>query len=203
MEQKNKEVFFNDISKIEGIYSDFVLLKSNELVSLIRVEGINLDLLSEYEQNRLFEDYGAFLMQDYDFGTVSMTVPLDIRQYNLYWKKLFLNQKELLDNKKTTTEAEEHLKQLKASYGLYYQDIELSADLTTKQHTIVITEKILKRTIKHLKEAELNMREKIKVISNSLENMLESYDTSLEVLSATDTIRILHRFIDFKASMYA
>ncbi|MFF5814429.1 hypothetical protein ACFY5J_23830 [Peribacillus butanolivorans] len=51
-----------DISIIEGIYKDYVLLKNGYLTSILQVSGINLDLLAEYEQNRLFEDYGSFLM---------------------------------------------------------------------------------------------------------------------------------------------
>jgi len=51
MEQENKKLYLQDISPIEGIYSDFILLKNNELIVMIKVEGVNMDLLAEYEQN--------------------------------------------------------------------------------------------------------------------------------------------------------
>jgi hypothetical protein len=89
-----------DISIIEGIYKDYVLLKNGYLTSILQVSGINLDLLAEYEQNRLFEDYGSFLMsQVHDqLQTISMTVPVDFRSYNLGWKKRYLHEIENKDN---------------------------------------------------------------------------------------------------------
>ncbi|MEC0301169.1 hypothetical protein [Peribacillus frigoritolerans] len=81
-----------DISIIEGIYKDYVLLKSGYLASTLQVSDINLDLLEEYKQNRLFEDCSSFLMsQIHDqLQTISMTVPVDFRSYNLGWKKRYL-----------------------------------------------------------------------------------------------------------------
>lgn len=51
MAQENKKLYLQDISPIEGVYSDFVLLKTDELIVMIKVEGVNMDLLAEYEQN--------------------------------------------------------------------------------------------------------------------------------------------------------
>ena len=60
---------------------------------MIKVEGVNMDLLAEYEQNNLFEDYRAFLMSNNNesLQTISMTVPLDLKRFNIYWKKRYLN----------------------------------------------------------------------------------------------------------------
>ncbi|WP_392048779.1 hypothetical protein, partial [Streptomyces sp. NPDC015492] len=59
-----KEISFNDISPIEGVYSDFIYLKEHALVTIIKVKGVNFDLLSLYEQNSIFDEYGAFLAQN-------------------------------------------------------------------------------------------------------------------------------------------
>lgn len=147
--QKNKkqtqtaEKFIQDISPIEGVYEDFVYLKDNSLISMIKVEGINLDLLAQYEQNVLFEDYASFLGQNKEDNPeiVSMTIPLDMKNYNLYWKKRYLEAKENNANK--------HLLQLIASYCLEYQDMELSSDLTTKQHLIILSEKLKKGLLRN------------------------------------------------------
>lgn len=200
--QKNKkqtqiaEKFIQDISPIKGVYEDFVYLKDNRLISMIKVEGINLDLLAQYEQNVLFEDYASFLGQNKedDPQIVSMTIPLDMKNYNLYWKKRYLEAR--------ANNANKHLLQLIASYCLEYQDMELSSDLTTKQHLIVLSEKLKKRTIEELKFAEKNLTEKVKKIQNSLNTLLESYDAETTVLNAKDIIVALHRFIDFKNSIY-
>ncbi|MGM0878110.1 MAG: hypothetical protein ACQEWV_26195 [Bacillota bacterium] len=48
---KKGERTIQDLSVIEGIYKDYVLLKNGYLTSILKVSGINLDLLAEYEQN--------------------------------------------------------------------------------------------------------------------------------------------------------
>ena len=153
MAQENKKLYLQDISPIEGVYSDFVLLKTNELIVMIKVEGVNMDLLAEYEQNSLFEDYGAFLMSNTSesLQTVSMTVPLDLKRYNLYWKKRYLDIK---NSKMENTEAKEHLKQLIVSNCLHYQEIALNSELTTQQHIVVLSQKLKKRTLTELGNAE-------------------------------------------------
>lgn len=200
--QKNKKQvktvnkFIQDISPIEGVYEDFVYLKDNRLLSMIKVEGINLDLLAQYEQSVLFEDYASFLGQNKEDNPeiVSMTIPLDMKNYNLYWKKRYLEAKKNNVNK--------HLLQLISSYCLEYQDMELSSDLTTKQHLIVITENVKKRTIEELKLSEKALNNKVKKVQNSLNTLLESYDAETIVLNAKDIVIALHRFIDFKNSIY-
>ena len=201
MAQDNKELHLQDISPIEGIYSDFILLKNNDLIVMIKVEGVNMDLLAEYEQNNLFEDYGAFLMlnNNESLQTVSMTVPLDLKRFNLHWKKRYLNIKA---SPMKDSGAKSHLEQLIAASCLHYQNIELKAELTTQQHLVVLSQKIQKRTLIELSKAEKELREKMTKVKNALETMLEAYDLSLEILSAKETISTLHRFIDFKNSMY-
>ncbi len=202
MAQENKKLYLQDISPIEGIYSDFVLLKNSELIVMIKVEGVNMDLLAEYEQNSLFEDYGAFLMSNNNesLQTVSMTVPLDLKRYNLYWKKRYLSIK---NSKMENTESKKHLQQLIAANCMHYQDIELNSELTTQQHLVVLSQKIQKRTLVELSNAEKELREKMSKVKNSLESMLESHDVNLEILSTKETISTLHRFIDFKYSIYS
>jgi hypothetical protein len=202
MEQENKKLYLQDISPIEGIYSDFILLKNNELIVMIKVEGVNMDLLAEYEQNTLFEDYGAFLMSsnNEDLQTVSMTVPLNLKRFNQHWKKRYLSIK---NSNMENTEAKKHLLQLIAANCLHYQDIELNSELTTQLHLVVLSQKIQKRTLIELSNAENELREKMTKVKNALETMLEAYDVSLEILSTKETISTLHRFIDFKYSIYA
>ena len=140
-----------DLSVIEGIYKDYILLKSGYLTSILQVSGINMDLLAEYEQNRLFEDYGSFLMsQVHDqIQTVSMTVPVDLRTYNLGWKKRYLQE---LENKENA--GNEYKRKLIASYIDHFQGIRVKDEMSTKQHFIVIREKMNKRTFQDLERAE-------------------------------------------------
>jgi len=186
-----------DLSVIEGIYKDYVLLKNGYLTSILQVSGINMDLLAEYEQNRLFEDYGSFLMsQVHDqLQVISMTVPVDLRSYNLGWKKRYLHE---LENKDIT--GNEYKRKLIASYIDHFQSIRLKDEMSTKQHFIVIREKMNKRTFQDLERAESILSKKVEEISNSLRSTFETYDLAIKKLSEKDILTLLYRYFDFDMS---
>ncbi|MBT2723327.1 TrsD/TraD family conjugative transfer protein [Bacillus sp. ISL-46] len=186
-----------DLSVIEGIYKDYVLLKNGYLVSIFQVSGINMDLLAEYEQNRLFEDYGSFLMsQVHDqLQTISMTVPVDLRSYNLGWKKRYLQE---LENKDSARN--EYKRKLIASYIDHFQGIRVKEEMSTKQHFIVMREKMSKRSFQDLERAESILTKKVEEISNSLQSTFETYDVSIRKLSEKDTLILLYRYFDFEMS---
>jgi hypothetical protein len=186
-----------DLSVIEGIYKDYVLLKNGYLTSILQVSGINMDLLAEYEQNRLFEDYGSFLMsQVHDqIQTTSMTVPVDLRSYNLGWKKRYLQE---LENKENA--GNDYKRKLIASYIDHFQGIRVKDEMSTKQHFIVIREKMNKRTFQDLERAESILTKKVEEISNSLQSTFEAYDIAIRKLSEKDTLTLLYRYFDFEMS---
>ncbi|MBT2655326.1 hypothetical protein J7E81_08755 [Bacillus sp. ISL-18] len=186
-----------DLSLIEGIYKDYVLLKNGYLVSILQVSGINMDLLAEYEQNRLFEDYGSFLMSQVQdqLQTISMTVPVDLRSYNLGWKKRYLQE---LENKDTA--GNEYKRKLIASYIDHFQGIRLKDEMSTKQHFIVIREKMSKRTFQGLDRSESILTKKVEEISNSLRSTFETYDLAIKKLSEKDILTLLYRYFDFEMS---
>ncbi|MBT2728230.1 hypothetical protein J7E63_14920 [Bacillus sp. ISL-75] len=186
-----------DLSVIEGIYKDYVLLKNGYLTSILQVSGINMDLLAEYEQNRLFEDYGSLLMsQVHDqIQTISMTVPVDLRSYNLGWKKRYLQE---LENKENA--GNDYKRKLIASYIDHFQGIRVKDEMSTKQHFIVIREKMNKRTFQDLERAESILTKKVEEISNSLQSTFEAYDMAIRKLSEKDTLTLLYRYFDFEMS---
>lgn len=183
-----------DLSIIEGIYKDYVLLKNGYLTSILRVSGINLDLLAEYEQNRLFEDYGAFLMSQVNdqIQTISMTVPVDLRSYILGWKKRYLNEIENSGN--------EYKRKLIASYIDHFQSIRLKDEMSTKQHFLVVRGKIKKRTLQDLDRTEKILTKKVEEIVNSLRSTFEAYDLSINKLSEKEILTLLYRYFDFEMS---
>lgn len=187
-----------DLSIIEGIYKDYVLLKNGFLTSILQISGINLDLLAEYEQNRLFEDYGSFLMsQVHDqLQIISMTVPVDLRSYNLGWKKRYVEEME--KNKENTGHT--YKQTLIASYIDHFQSIRVKDEMSTKQHFMVIREKMDKRTFQDLERAETILTKKVTEMSNSLRSTFESYDVTINKLSEKDILTLLYRYFDFEMS---
>lgn len=191
-------MYLQDNSPIEGIFSDFVYLKSNEIVTIIKVSGINLDLLAEYESTQLFEDYGVFTMQtaNYRLENINMTIPLDIQKYNFSWKKRYI------ESQKDDT-VNPQLRQLIASYVDNLSEIETDTEMSTKQHLIAIAEPVKKRTVVELRLAEKTLKEKTKEIIRGLKSLFERYDSEIEVLNGTEILKVLYRFIDLKSSTYS
>lgn len=193
----NKEISFNDISPIEGVYSDFVYLKEHALVSIIKVKGINFDLLSLYEQNSIFDEYGAFLAQNvhYHPQTVSMTVPIKMGDYLRHWKWQHI--KSMND-----PDVNENVRQLRASYLYEYQKKETDLSMGVKAHFIVLKEKLKKPTAEYLQEAENRLHEKTEEIMRAIHQVLNAYDSDQEVLSAKEALSVLHQFLDNRTSIY-
>lgn len=188
---------FNDISPIEGVYSEFVYLKEHALVTMIKVKGINFDLLSLYEQNSIFDEYGAFLAQNVHYrpSTVSMTMPIKMSEYLRKWK---------LQHIKSSQDKEitEDLRQLRASYLYEYQKTETDLSMSVKAHFIVLKEKLKSPTLEYLYEAENRLKEKREEIMRAIFQVLNAYDSYQEVLSGNEALSVLHQFLDYKTSVY-
>jgi len=189
--------YFDQTIPIQGVYSDFVYLKEHALVSIIRVKGINLDLLSESQQNALFDEYGAYLAQNVHYlpQNISMTIPIKMNDFVRKWKVQYL--KSINDEN-----CNENLKQLRASYLLEYQKTETNVDMAIKAHFIILKEKLKQPTLEYLHEAEKNLRQKTEEISRSIHEVMEAYDSEQEILSSSEALDVLHQFLDYKMSIY-
>ncbi|MCY8056451.1 hypothetical protein [Bacillus inaquosorum] len=188
---------FNDISPLEGVYSDFVFLKDNALVTIVKVPGINVDLLSLNQQNILFDSYGAFVSQyvHYKLQTLSMTVPVKMDGYIKKWKERYIQSK---NDPNMTND----LKQLIASYLYEYQKSETDLDTAVKAHFMVLKEDLKQPTLENLRMAEKRLIEKRDEVIRSLHSVLEEYDSNPEVLTATEGLSLLHQFLDYRSSMF-
>jgi len=189
--------FIDELSPIGGVYSDFIYMKNNRLISIIKVQGFNVDMLSSYDQNTLFDDYGTFIAQNAHYlpQTVSNTVPIRLEDYIKNWKKVYvMSEKE--------TQANEELRQLRASYLAEYQKVESNVKMAKKEHFMVLSEDIKKPTIEFLKAAEQNLRAKTDEVKRSLGDFLEGYTSNITVLSSYEAKKLLHQYLDYEMSMF-
>lgn len=193
----SNKITIEDFSPIGGIYSDFIYMKNHELVSIIKVQGINMDMLSTHDQNELFDEYGTFIAQNshYEFQTNSRTVPIKLDDYVKQWKTTHIR-----DSKDIS--ANEELKQLRASYLIEYQKVESSLKMAKKEHFIVISEKIKQPTIEYLKEAERVLRSKRDEIKQSITGVMEKYTGNIVILSSYEAKKLLHQYLDYEMSMF-
>src|SRR5699024_11523724 len=48
---------------MQGQYQEYIVTKTGYLITILSGTGVNLDLLNEYEQTDIFDEYNAFLMR--------------------------------------------------------------------------------------------------------------------------------------------
>lgn len=86
----------DDMSLVVGMYGNYEVTKTGNLVGILEVSGINLDLLNETEQQDVFEDYGAFLMSTLGEGVddtlqfLEPTIPVNMTTYLNGLKRRYL-----------------------------------------------------------------------------------------------------------------
>ena len=66
-------IYWEDSSRFQGVFKDFFVVyqpekKQFSLVSMLKVDGLNVDTLPVSEQEGLNEDFGVFLSQNVLYG---------------------------------------------------------------------------------------------------------------------------------------
>ena len=187
----------DDMSLISGKYGDYEVTKTGNLVGIIEVSGINLDLLNDREQEDVFEDYGAFLMQTLGEGVddslqfLEPTIPVNMTAYLNGLKKRYLAlQKE---------QPEQQFKiQLLASYIDHFTQVQESKNMTTKQHLLIVKVPIKDKSMTSLKLAVTHLEEKLDQVKRDLENALTDFDLTAKTLTSQEVQAILKNLINFK-----
>lgn len=185
-----------DMSLLQGQYHEYIVTKTGYLVTILSGTGINLDLLNEYEQTDVFEEYNAFLMANVAessgdvFQFLDMTAPVDFKPYILSWKKEYLSVIKREPENKV-------LRNLIASYINTYEMEDAAHEMTTKEHFVVLKEKIKDKDYKSLQFAEKNLGEKAEVFKKSLESQFSHYDLLIRKLNGAECKNVLHLFMNF------
>lgn len=89
----------DDMSLVAGMYENYEVTKTGNLVGILEVSGINLDLLNDNEQQDVFSDYGAFLMSTLGEGVddslqfIEPTIPVNMTEWLNGLKRKYLDLK--------------------------------------------------------------------------------------------------------------
>lgn len=85
-------IYWEDSSRFQGVFKDFFVVyqpekKQFSLVSMLKVDGLNVDTLPVSEQEGLNEDFGVFLSQNvlYEPQITSKNVPVEIDDFVEAW----------------------------------------------------------------------------------------------------------------------
>lgn len=187
----------DDMSLVAGMYENYEVTKTGNLVGILEVSGINLDLLNDNEQQDVFSDYGAFLMSTLGEGVddslqfIEPTIPVNMTEWLNGLKRKYLDLK--------NNHPEEEFKiQLIASYLDHFTTVQNSKNMTTKQHLLIVKVPIKDKTMESLDLAVNNLDEKINQVKRDLENALTDFDLTAKVLSSQEVQDILKNLINFK-----
>ena len=187
----------DDMSLVAGMYENYEVTKTGNLVGILEVSGINLDLLNDNEQQDVFSDYGAFLMSTLGEGVddslqfIEPTIPVNMTEWLNGLKRKYLDLK--------NNHPEEKFKiQLIASYLDHFTTVQNSKNMTTKQHLLIVKVPIKDKTMESLDLAVNNLDEKINQVKRDLENALTDFDLTAKVLSSQEVQDILKNLINFK-----
>ncbi|MEK4701936.1 TrsD/TraD family conjugative transfer protein [Solibacillus sp. FSL R7-0668] len=185
-----------DMSLIEAQYNDFLVTKRGYLVVLLKVTGINLDLLTTTEQEDVFDEFNAFLMSTLGENSeevqqyLDITMPVDFSEYILFWQHRYLTVLE--------EEPENEAKlALIASYVDTFSAIASSQEMTTKTHIVVLHEKIPKKHLASLEQTAIHLEEKVLLFIRQLENALSTYDVEARQLTAKECRKVLQHLLNF------
>lgn len=185
-----------DMSLIEAQYNDFLVTKRGYLVVLLKVTGINLDLLTTTEQEDVFDEFNAFLMSTLGENSeevqqyLDITMPVDFSEYILFWQHRYL----------TVLEEEPENKAklaLIASYVDTFSGVASSQEMTTKTHIVVLHEKIPQKHLASLEQTAIHLEEKVLLFIRQLENALSTYDVEARQLTAKECREVLQHLLNF------
>lgn len=191
------------MSIIQGQYQDFIVTKTGYLLSMIEISGLNLDLLNPEEQADVFDDYNAFLIATLNEGTgkqqyIDRTTTVNLNSYVLYWKKRYLTVKEQQNQLPKEEQVQlTPLLNLIASYVHYYQELMNSKDMTTKQHLLILSQKIKDKTFTSLEFAKQELNEQMRGITKALNDTLNEYDIHANQLSGAEYKQVLQSMINY------
>lgn len=186
----------DDMSLMVGMYDDFIVTKAGFLVGIIEMSGINIDLLSDYEQAEVFENYSTFLKASVEGGGsrelqfIELPVPVDLTDYISNLKKRYIELK-------NDVSANENIISLIASYIDYYSDIQAKQAMMSKKHLLVVKQKIKNKTQEELDEAEKLLTEKINYHVCNLEDTFSEENFHAVQLLGHEVLAILKNLINF------
>ena len=178
-----------------GFYKDYVVTKNGYVIGAIKINGVNTDLLSDFERKELLEDYSSYLGNAIDDHPQIKTVtePVNVNLYIRNLKKKIIE--ELNQNDGYSTMKAE----LIASKILFIQEKIVSDEMSTKNHYIIFKEPITDNNIYSLDQAISRLYKTLKTNDRSLYDSFNQYDMSSRLLFQDELYDLLHSHYDYKS----
>lgn len=186
--------YFEDDSRIQGVYKEVLVVYQVEkkqfcLVQLLRVDGVNMDILSVHEQTGLNEDFGTFLSQNilYEPQITSLNSPITIQPFLDQWEKS-------VENYRKSSNPNEALLQLKASYLVEYQKLQKTMETSKKQHFVTLSEKIVQLSPEGIEIAYEGLKDKVRGVRSGLQGFMGKFDCQVTICTIQETRTIFRKY---------
>lgn len=186
--------YFEDDSRIQGVYKEVLVVYQVEkkqfcLVQLLRVDGVNMDILSVHEQAGLNEDFGTFLSQNilYEPQITSLNSPITIQPFLDQWEKS-------VENYRKSSNPNEALLQLKASYLVEYQKLQKTMETSKKQHFVTLSEKIVQLSPEGIEIAYEGLKDKVRGVRSGLQGFMGKFDCQVTICTIQETRTIFRKY---------
>lgn len=178
-----------------GFYKDYIVTKNGYVVGGIKIDGVNTDLLSDFEKKELLEDYSSYLNNAIEDNpqVKSVTEPVNVNHYIKNLKKKIIQELDENDGNGTMKA------QLIASKILFLQNKIMGDEMSTKNHYIIFKEKITKNRIYDLDQATQRLYKTLKSNDSSLYDAFNQYDMNTRILYQNELFDLLHSHYDYKS----
>src|SRR5699024_11215177 len=150
-----------------GFYKDFVVTKNGYVIGGIKINGVNTNILSDFEKKELLDDYATYINNSIEDKPQikSVTEPVNVNQYIRNLKKKIIQELDNNDGNGTVKA------QLIASKILFLQNKIMGDEMSTKNHYLIFKEKITKKNVYDLDQATQRLSKTLKTIYLQNKNM--------------------------------
>lgn len=186
-QQSQAKKTIQDLIPLKDLEQGLLITPDLKMVRILKVSGVNLELMSHEELNDLLEAYEGVLMNfTYPVQTINATMPIDLKSY--------IDKKE----RKYKKETNPYKRRLQQSYLEYTREIETSQDIKQRQRYLIFAEQMKEDTPKTRYETILDVDEKSKEIIDSLSEL----DLTAEPITDLEVVRYLHTLFDYQGALH-
>jgi hypothetical protein len=186
-QKKDKEKqAVQDLIPIQAIKNGRVITKDNRVIQILKVNALNLELMSEYELNNVFETFEIMLK------SINFPVQIEIVSQPMNLNKYLNEQKALLEKMDNP-----YRKKALESYIEYIKQIETSRSIMQRKRYIIFDVKIAGVKQSDYETALEQLDEKEKIIFNALKDL----ELNSERISEAEINQFFQVMFDYEAAL--
>lgn len=175
-----------DLITIQAIHNGKVITDDNRIIQIIKASSLNLELMSEYEQNIVFEKYGDMLKSmQFDSQIEIVSQPMNL-------SKFINGQQQMLE--KTTNP---YRRKLLESSIEYVKKKERSRTIMQRKRYVIFAEKIQESTEEGYERALKKLKEKEETVIKGLADL----DLEGEPATETEINQLFQIMFDYESAL--